>query len=249
MSDDSWETKIDAYVDSELPPEQMEAMQSHLRGCPACTSQMAERMQLKRAIAVAGRQFQPSAELRHKIQKQIAKRQRLGWRWLVPVAVAVALLLAILPNLRIGNEAPPQFREIADLHVAALAGTNPVDVVSSDRHTVKPWFQGRIPFSFDLPEVGGTPFTLLGGRMAYLEQSPGAQLIFLVRQHKISVFIFQDRPPLNRNLSSTHQNFPAALGFSGETWAARGLRYFVISDANADDVKALARLLESPPQR
>ena len=249
MTCDAWSAKLDAYVDSELPAEQMEAVHSHLRGCPSCTSQMAERLQLKRAIGIAGRQFSPSAELRRKVQKQVGKPQRARWRWLAPAAVAAVLLLAIFFNfnLRIGNEALPQFREIADLHVAALAGSNPVDVTSTDRHTVKPWFQGKIPFSFDLPEVAGAPFTLLGGRMAYLQQSPGAQLIFLVRQHKISVFIFQDRPPVNRGLSSEQRNFPPSLGFSGETWAARGLRYFVISDAAADDVKALARLLQSLP--
>ena len=248
MSPDTWETKIDAYVDSELPPEQMEAMHSHLRGCPSCTAQMAERLQLKRAIAIAGRRFSPRADLRHKVQMRIAKPPRASWRWLVPVAVAAVLLLVILPNLRIWSEAPSQFREIADLHVAALASNSVVDVVSADRHTVKPWFQGKIPFSFDVPELAGTRFTLLGGRMAYLDQSPGAQLIFQVRQHKISVFIFQDRPPVNRDLSSRHANFPSALGFSGETWASRGLRYFAISDASYDDVKGLARLLESPPQ-
>ena len=166
MTCDAWSAKLDAYVDSELPAEQMEALHSHLRGCPSCTSQMAERLQLKRAIGIAGRQFSPSAELRRKVQKQVGKPQRAHWRWLAPAAVAAVLLLAIFFNLRIGNEAPPQFREIADLHVAALAGSNPVDVTSTDRHTVKPWFQGKIPFSFDLPEVAGAPFTLLGGRMA-----------------------------------------------------------------------------------
>ena len=183
----------------------------HLRGCPSCTAQMTERLQLKRAIAIAGRHFSPSAELRRKLQMRMAKPPRVSWRWLVPVAVAAMLLLAILPNLRIWNEAPSQFREIADLHVAALASSSAVDVISTDRHAVKPWFQGKIPFSFELPELAGTPFTLLGGRMAYLDQSPGAQLIFQVRQHKISVFIFQDRPPVNRDLSSKHANFPSGL--------------------------------------
>ena len=72
--------------------------------------------------------------------------------------------------------------------------------------------------------------------------------LFECRGSRALRFIFQDRPPVNRDLSSKHANFPSALGFSGETWASRGLRYFVISDASAADVKALARLLESPPQ-
>ena len=114
MTCDAWSAKLDAYVDSELPAEQMEAVHSHLRGCPSCTSQMAERLQLKRAIGIAGRQFSPSAELRRKVQKQVGKPQRAHWRWLAPAAVAAVLLLAIFFNLRIGSEALPQFREIAE---------------------------------------------------------------------------------------------------------------------------------------
>src|SRR3989454_12268228 len=68
-----------------------------------------------------------------------------------------------------------------------------VDVISSDRHTVKPWFQGKIPFAFDLPQLQNSEFSLLGGRMAYLDQTPGAHLIYDMRKHHISVFVFQER--------------------------------------------------------
>ncbi len=83
--------------------------------------------------------------------------------------------------------------ELVDQHVATLASSNPVDVVSTDRHTVKPWFEGKIPFTFNLPDLQGSPFALAGGRVAYVKQSPGAELIFRIRQHQISVFIFQER--------------------------------------------------------
>jgi anti-sigma factor RsiW len=89
--------------------------------------------------------------------------------------------------------------ELADLHVATLASaTNPVDVVSTDRHTVKPWFQGKLPFSFNLPEMQNSPLKLIGGRLAYFQQSLGAQLLFEIRKHRISVFIFQNRAALSR---------------------------------------------------
>src|SRR5436309_11189343 len=66
-------------------------------------------------------------------------------------------------------------------------------LISTDRHTVKPWFQGKIPFAFDLPEIQNSEFSLLGGRMTYLGQTPGAHLIYDVRKHHISVFVFQER--------------------------------------------------------
>jgi len=84
--------------------------------------------------------------------------------------------------------------EIVDLHVATLASANPVDVVSGDRHTVKPWFQGKAPFSFNLPEFSGTQFKVVGGKIAYVENHVAAQLLLGSGKHEISVFIAQDRP-------------------------------------------------------
>ena len=85
------------------------------------------------------------------------------------------------------------YSEIVDLHVGSLASSSPVDVTSTDRHTVKPWFQGLIPFAFNLPELQDTEYCLLGGRMTYLDQMPGAHLIYDVRGHHISVFVLQER--------------------------------------------------------
>ncbi len=128
------------------------------------------------------------------------------------------------------------FSEIADLHVATLASSSPVDVISTDRHTVKPWFQGKIPFAFDLPELQNSEFSLLGGRMTYLDQTPGAHLIYDVRKHHISVFVFQDRslrlPAGLDGILSRRRD----VSFNMETWSQGGLRYFVVGDASAADI-------------
>jgi anti-sigma factor RsiW len=115
-------------------------------------------------------------------------------------------------------------------------------VISTDRHTVKPWFQGRIPFAFNLPEVQNTEFTLIGGRVAYLDQTPGAELIYDLRKHHISVFIFPEASL--RGSLPARPMLPAGQTFSMETWSQNGLRYFVIGDANATDIAALAKLLQ-----
>jgi len=131
--------------------------------------------------------------------------------------------------------------ELADLHVATLASANPVDVVSSDRHNVKPWFAGKIPFNFDLPELRGSQFELIGGRVTYMEQSPGAQLLFRVRKHQISVFIFQTRAlPVNFARAGELD----ARSFHLESWQRGGLQYFVIGDVAPEDLRALGDLLE-----
>jgi len=135
------------------------------------------------------------------------------------------------------------FSEIADLHVATLASSSPVDVISTDRHTVKPWFQGKIPFAFDLPELQNSEFSLLGGLMTYLDQTPGAHLIYDVRKHHISVFVFQERS-LRARLDEDSRA-PKQLSFNMETWSQGGLRYFVIGDASAADIDSLAKLFKA----
>jgi len=81
---------------------------------------------------------------------------------------------------------------------------------------VKPWFQGKIPFAFDLPELQNSEFSLLGGRMTYLDQTPGAHLIYDVRKHHISVFVFQERS-LSARLDENYLS-PKQLPFNMETW-------------------------------
>jgi anti-sigma factor RsiW len=107
---------------------------------------------------------------------------------------------------------------------------------------VKPWFQGRIPFTFNLPELQGSPFALLGGRVTYLAQTPGAHLIYQVRKHEVSVFIFQDRGKETESLSSGPVH---AQSFTVQNWTQNGLRYFVIGDVGAEDIEALSKLLQS----
>jgi anti-sigma factor RsiW len=133
-----------------------------------------------------------------------------------------------------------EMAQLVDMHVAALASPNPVDVVSSDRHTVKPWFQGKIPFSFNLPELQGADFTLVGGRVSYLAQSPGAHLIYRLRQHEISVFIFQDR---GEETAVSASGPVSTMSFTVESWTKNGLRYFVVGDVGAQDIERLSKLL------
>jgi anti-sigma factor RsiW len=121
-----------------------------------------------------------------------------------------------------------------------------VHVISTDRHTVKPWFAGKIPFTFNLPELQNSDFSLLGGRVTYLDQAPGAHLIYQVRKHRISVLIFQEEPKQERdgNKSRMESSATKNYSFSTETWNQDGLRYFVIGDATADDIHRLAQLLK-----
>jgi len=234
---ESWKSKLDIYLDGELGEPETRTFDAHVRGCPLCSADALTRVQMKRAIQAAGKRFTPSADFR---------------RRMVLAAAAMILVVGALTSTYMATQSGRDVAyrdhivsEIADLHVETLASSSPVDVISTDRHTVKPWFQGKIPFAFNLPELQNSEFSLLGGRMTYLDQTPGAHLIYDVRKHHISVFVFQERSlPAKLDEKSLSPN---RLSFSMETWSQGGLRYFVIGDASAGDIDRLSKLFKAAP--
>jgi anti-sigma factor RsiW len=251
---ESWKAKLDTYLDGEVPEKEMRTFDAHVRTCPSCSADALTRVQMKRAIQVAGKRFTPSAEFRKRMQQSIAPKRQRSFRlgWMLAAAAAVILVAGSLSSAYLGIRSARDlayrdhvYSEIADLHVATLASSSPVDVISTDRHTVKPWFQGKIPFAFNLPELQNSEFSLLGGRMTYLDQTPGAHLIYDVRKHHISVFVFQERSlKLPASLGENSLS-PKKLPFNMETWSQGGLRYFVIGDASTADINNLAKLFKT----
>jgi anti-sigma factor RsiW len=241
-----WRTQLDQYADGELQQPELSTLEVHLRSCSSCAAEALGRMQMKRSIhnAAAGA-FTPSADFRARLQSSISGDHRPVKTWwpalLFSTAAVVVAIVASVLVLQHRTERNA-LAEIIDLHVSTVASANPVDVVSSDRHTVKPWFTGKLPFTFNLPELGGSEFRLIGGRMAYVEQNPAAQLLFGIRKHQISVFILQESDATARDFpnGSTHR-----LEFSIESWPAKGLRYIAVSDGSMADVQALTTILRS----
>jgi anti-sigma factor RsiW len=245
---DKWTAQIATYVDGELSAAEMKEMDAHLRTCPDCTADALQQVQFKRALQSAGKRYTPSADFRQKLRQSIAARPRpsAAWLWL-PAAAVVLVLFAGTVTLYIRDQRlalQNTYSELADLHVTALASPNPVDVVSSDRHTVKPWFEGKIPFAFNLPELQDPEIGLIGGRIAYLGQSPGAELIYRIRKHQISVFIFQERALAHLpNSGSGLQRQQNTFNFL--SWSRNGLRYFVMGDMSGSDLSKIKDLFEN----
>lgn len=244
MTCSTYRAHIEAYVDGELPEAGLAELEPHLRTCPSCAAEALGRFQMKRLTQTAGLRYAPALPFQEKLEQRLRAKNRPRWSmfWM-PRLAAAACLLALLAFSALfwvqHTERSRELTEWADLHVGTLASTNPVDVVSTDRHTVKPWFAGKLPFTFNLPKLQNSPFQLIGGRLAYVDQSPGAQLLFQLRKHQLSVFISQSK-------SGESGSRPAAartLNFNVETWTQQGLRYAVISDTSAADVHQLGELL------
>jgi len=254
-----WHDRLQSYVDAEMRPQEMEAFRAHSAHCPDCASAALSLIEAKSALRHAGRRYETSSDLRARVLATVRQAKNtdeatekpqahsssvISWpRWAM-AAAAVLLLVAGLFLFASRSPHPNSLAEFADLHVATLASANPVEVVSTDRHTVKPWFQGRIPFTFDLPELQGSPFTLTGGRIAYFRQEPGAHLIFSYQKHMISAFIFRDTPQLGITQASFSDR---GTSFNLQTWTQDGLRYVLVSDVSAATLQELAELLQHHP--
>jgi anti-sigma factor RsiW len=242
-------TQLETYLDGELSADEMQALDAHLRTCSVCAATVLNRLQTKRAVHIAGKRYGPSPEFRERVRRSVANKSRRSpvRLWFGATATVALLLIAAFVTVSVRQQqldGRQTFSELADLHVATLASANPVDVVSTDRHTVKPWFQGKIPFTFNLPELQNSDFALLGGRVTYLSQTPGAELVYQIRKHQISVFIFQDTDRMSGSNFGSHK----AQSFNIESWSQDGLRYFVIGDASSDDIRNLSGMFKKAAQ-
>jgi anti-sigma factor RsiW len=247
MAGEHWTDKLDAYLDGEVTADEERQFREHLGQCASCAADALERMRLKQSVRAAGLRFQPDAAFRARIQSSIAAKARPArfWNWAPALAVLIVAVFGVTiwtNHFRTHMRERQLVSELVDQHVATLASANPVDVVSTDKHTVKPWFEGKVPFTFDLPELQGTPFVLVGGRTSYINQSPGAELLFRLRQHQLSVFIFQ-----NSEANGECRNAErAAYSFHVRSWSSDGLCYVAVGDVNGDELNALARLMKAP---
>jgi len=198
----------------------------HLSGCVQCANAVVANGLMKRRVREAMSTGDAPPRLRARLQKQ---RVVAPW-WMAAAAVLATVL--VLSALAWRRQSQTAVTELADMHATMLAGANPVDVISTDRHTVKPWFEGRVPFGVPVPDLASTPFRLIGGRVVYWHASQAAYLLVGKGAHRISLFIF--RP----------QDAPRALGtppasMSALSWQDKGLTFIAVADVPDGDLEQL----------
>src|SRR5580704_16012508 len=203
---------IEAYMDEELNPGLRNSVEEHLSSCHACSKAYSRFRAQKETIRTAAPYYSAPAQLERSIRDALrhaaaneAKQPPNSppWRWLA-IAATVLLTISASWNLR-----PPSRRMtetdqleqsvLAD-HIRSLIGTHLLDVPSTDQHTVKPWFNGKLDFSPEVKDFASQGFPLIGGRLDYLMDRPVAALIYGRRQHVINVFTWPAGPePLSTN--------------------------------------------------
>jgi anti-sigma factor RsiW len=187
---------IDAYLDEELDAAAYAALAEHLGECSACAHALSERRALLQRLRDPALRFPlpPAlaarfASLAAGTPSRAAAPRPVALRFF---ALAASVLLAI--GVFYVGERSGSSRELGEelvtAHVRALVGSHELDVVSSDHHTVKPWFNGKLSFSPPVPELGSTAYRLLGGRIEYLGQMRIAVLVYQAGAHHIDVFVW-----------------------------------------------------------
>jgi len=256
MSDHLTSTVLNSLADGELSADQLALANRHLADCPNCTLTALTQSLLKSATFRAGQRYTPPAAVREPLAHLSAQeasrplpkspprerpaRNFSSWGWATAVAMLLlfATLFLVQRNTQRTSANTALTAEVADLHIATLAANAPLEVISSDRHTVKPWFQGKIPFSFNLPTNLPADTTLDGANLTYLRNQPTAQLIFSIGRHRVSVFLQQTtKSPLATRLLADHSGFHVAEFRTGDLDAV------AISDVEPSRLASLAELI------
>jgi anti-sigma factor RsiW len=229
---------LDAYFDNELDLVRTIGISEHIDSCPTCRSQFELREALRHQLR--------NPELRYNLPSELADqiRQKLGGSsgttrkilslpsafW-IPVAVAAAAVFGVFLYANIGrllpSGTPAIVAEVASDHIRSLIGTHLVDVESSDQHTVKPWFAGKLDFSPPVRDFSDEGFKLVGGRLDYVKGQNVAVLVYRFKNHYISMFVCRERNPEK----SASQKSSAYQGYNLVYWNANGLDFWSVTDA------------------
>jgi anti-sigma factor RsiW len=235
MTDHLSSSILNALADGELSADQLAVANQHLAECPSCTSSALCQSLLKSATAKAGHRYTLPPQLQERLTRLSSQAassseasgfrtshvspSRSAWRFGLLGWAAAAVLLLALASIRLVQRSAQRLQtdsaehaalvaEVFDQHIATLAASLPPQVLSTDRHTVKPWFQGKLPFSFNLPESLPKDTTLEGANLTYLHSQPVAQLLYSIGRHRVSVFVRERTSSTTANeLLAEHSGF------------------------------------------
>ncbi len=235
---------IHGYLDGELDVVSSLDVERHLELCGACARTRSAYDALRGALQDPGLRYAPTPRLRRRLEA-VARRERpirrVAWPWLV-FAAAVPLVIALLLWPRRNAEVFMADQVLAS-HIRSMLPGHLTDVLSSDRHTVKPWFAGRLDFSPPVPDFTDRGFPLAGGRLDYVNHSPAAALVYRSGAHIINVFIWPERSRAS-GLSLGGEGGVTYQGFNLVHWKNQDLTYWAVSDVSMRELRRFARLFQ-----
>jgi anti-sigma factor RsiW len=247
MTHENMQLQVDAYLDGELAAGDARELEAHLQKCPECAELRQARMELSAAVRRELPVLRAPRELRMRLQESLSpvktsrSRPALslpGRRWM---ALAATLAVVSLGSWALGVRRASDAalgEEVLASHVRSLMPGHLTDVVSSDQHTVKPWFNGKVNFSPPVYNFADKGYPLLGGRLDYLDGRPVAALVYGRRQHLISVFLWPRTGGTGERTGTTRQ------GYHLLHWAGADYAYWVVSDLGTAELTDFTTMLQ-----
>ena len=242
---------LDAYLDGELDALRSSEIADHLHGCAGCAQSLEERQTIRSRLKSPSLYFKaPDAlqkSIRHSLRQAAKAEAPSRWftaSWLkiaMPAAAAVLVLFTLMPLFR-GPQRDRLPEEAVTNHVRSLMVDHLADVASTDEHTVKPWFNGKVNFSPPVSDLAKQGFPLIGGRLDYLDNKPVAALVYQRDKHIINVFVWPSASSREIDSSSYNQQ-----GYHVIRWASAAFNFCVVSDLEITQLQQFATLLAAPP--
>ena len=244
------EMLLHGLLDGELDAANATALEAHMKTCAGCAAEFRALQDLRVRIATPEIAYRAPAALRQRLEAMAAdagakaapRRLRAAAPWALSGGFAsLAATLAVM--LSLPNTAVLENQLIAS-HVRSTMEQHLVDVETSDRHTVKPWFNGRVDFAPPVVDLKDEGFPLVGGRMDYVDSKTVAAIVYRRNKHVVNLFVWKAKPGLSEAWAAKSRD-----GYSVEHWTQDGLEFWAVSDIESRDLKtfhqAFAKLTHS----
>jgi anti-sigma factor RsiW len=238
MTCDEAEILLHALIDGELDASHAREVEAHIASCPACAAQLKAYREMSKAIAGTELRYTAPLSLRRRIDAALPKAQapapsrRAVLRGFAMGSAVSAMAATGLVAIVLRNDDTQRIEsEIVSAHLRSLQAGHLTDVISTDQHTVKPWFNGRLDVSPPVVDLTARGFTLIGGRLDYVDARAIGAIVYKRRAHVINLFVAQ---------TASAERQPARMdtiqGFNIRRWSEAGLNYWAVSDLAADEL-------------
>jgi anti-sigma factor RsiW len=241
---------MNGYLDGELELTGSLEIERHMKDCAPCTQTYKNHKAMRSAMTDSSFYYSAPANLQNRVIAAVRKtddkppsRKVLPWRWAIAVAGLIMIafmaygVFSILQGPSTDNLLA---QEVVSGHVRSLMANHLTDVPSSDQHTVKPWFGGKLDFSPPVIDLTESGYSLIGGRLDYISNRPAAALVYQHRQHLINLFVWQSGDGSNGGTRALTRQ-----GFNLISWKKSGLVYWAVSDLNAAELQEFAQAVRS----
>jgi anti-sigma factor RsiW len=247
MTCEEAEILLHALMDGELDAGHAREVEEHIAGCAACAVQLAAYREMSQAIAAANPKYTAPLALRRRIeaslpqpQVQAPSRRAVLRGFALGSAVSAIAATGLVAIVLRDDDRQRIESEIVSAHLRSLQAGHLTDVVSTDQHTVKPWFNGKLDVSPPVIDLTAQGFTLIGGRLDYVDARAIGAVVYRRRAHVINLFVSQ-----TSNTAHRAAKIETIQGFNIRRWSDRGLNYWAVSDIGADELAEFGDKFES----